>query len=71
MADEQWTTGAERRPEIRYQLTNPNKPVEAPKSWQTFELAPGDVLFVLRGYWHTTENIDESLHLVLQMKIPC
>jgi ribosomal protein L16 Arg81 hydroxylase len=63
--------GAERLPEIRFQLTDPTKPIEVPKQWRTIELEPGDVLFTPRGYWHSTENIDESLHLVLQMKMPC
>lgn len=62
--------GVERLSEFRHQLTNPDRPVEAPKQWQTVELAPGDVLFVPRGYWHSTENIEESLHLVLQMQMP-
>lgn len=62
--------GAERRPDIRPQLKDPTRPVERPKQWQTIEMTPGSVLFLPRGYWHTTENIDESLHLVLQMKMP-
>lgn len=61
--------GAERRPEIRYQLNDRNKPVEAPSTWETIEMVPGSVMFMPRGYWHTTENIDESLHLVLQVKL--
>lgn len=62
--------GAERRPEIRCQLKDPSRPVEKPREWQTIDLVPGSVMFMPRGYWHTTENIDESIHLVLQMKMP-
>jgi hypothetical protein len=32
------------------------------KQWTDIELTPGQVLFLPRGYWHTTENIDASLH---------
>jgi hypothetical protein len=72
--DLEWPTksgqaGAERRPEIQYQLKDRSKPVEAPKTWQTIEMVPGSVMFLPRGYWHTTENVDESLHLVLQVKL--
>jgi 50S ribosomal protein L16 3-hydroxylase len=63
--------GSERMSDIRFQLKDPSRPIEVPKQWRTIELAPGDVLFTPRGYWHSTENIDASLHLVLQMKMPC
>lgn len=63
--------GAENRAEIRYQLRDPEARVESPAQWSTIDLEPGSVLFMPRGYWHTTENIDESIHLVLQMKTPC
>jgi ribosomal protein L16 Arg81 hydroxylase len=61
--------GAERRPEIRFQLKDPARPVETPATWSSIEMVPGSVMFLPRGYWHTTENIDESLHLVLQVKV--
>ncbi|MDN3578321.1 cupin domain-containing protein [Chitinimonas viridis] len=61
--------GAEKRPDIRMQLKDPQRPVESPKSWDTIEMEPGSVMFLPRGYWHTTENIDESLHLVFQVKL--
>lgn len=62
--------GAERRAELRMQLFDPTRAVEEPKQWTSIELTPGSVLFLPRGYWHTTENIDASLHLVLQVKMP-
>jgi ribosomal protein L16 Arg81 hydroxylase len=73
--DLEWPTasgqaGAERRREIRLQLKDPNKVVAKPTRWQSIELQPGSVMFMPRGYWHTTENIDASLHLVLQVKMP-
>lgn len=61
--------GAESRPEIRAQLTDPARPVTLPSEYTTIEMVPGSVLFLPRGYWHTTENVDESVHLVLQTKL--
>lgn len=61
--------GAESRPEIRAQLTDPSRPVTRPTEYATIEMVPGSVLFLPRGYWHTTENLDASVHLVLQTKL--
>lgn len=38
-------------------------PKQMPKSAQTVELKPGSVLFVPRGYWHSTEAKGEALAL--------
>lgn len=56
-------------PAMRYQMNNPGAPVIPPTEWTTIDMVPGSVLYMPRGYWHCTESIDESIHLVLQVKM--
>lgn len=73
--DADWPTtsgspGAEKKvPQLRHQLNDPARPIRAPRHWSSIEMMPGSVLFLPRGYWHQTENIDASMHLVLQVKL--
>ena len=58
--------------ELAFQLKDPTRPIREPAQWQVVEMDPGSVMFMPRGYWHKVEeNIDESLHLVLQVRMPC
>ena len=59
------------RGELSFQVKNPAAPIAAPERWTSIEMRPGSVMFLPRGYWHRAENIDESLHLVLQVRMPC
>ncbi|MBE0377193.1 JmjC domain-containing protein [Pseudoalteromonas prydzensis] len=61
--------GAESRADIKHQFRTPGKPVAEPKEWDTVDLEPGSVMFLPRGYWHRTENIDSSIHIVLQVNL--
>ncbi|CAH9060198.1 hypothetical protein PSECIP111951_02893 [Pseudoalteromonas holothuriae] len=61
--------GSDYPPEVAMQLTNPEQPIEEPSEFETIDLEPGSVMFLPRGYWHRTENIDESMHLVLQVNL--
>lgn len=45
-------------------------PISMPQSAQTFELRPGSVLFVPRGYWHSTEARGEALALNFTFTAP-
>lgn len=57
--------------EMAFQLKDPSQPIREPERWQVVEMHPGSVMFMPRGYWHKVEqNIDESLHLVLQVRMP-
>jgi hypothetical protein len=56
-------------PAMRHQMNNPGTPIEPPTEWTTIDMVPGSVMYMPRGYWHCTESIDESIHLVLQVKL--
>lgn len=45
-------------------------PLSMPKSAQTIELKPGSMLFVPRGYWHSTEAQGEALALNFTFTAP-
>jgi 50S ribosomal protein L16 3-hydroxylase len=45
-------------------------PTQMPKSAQTIELKPGSLLFVPRGYWHSTEAKGEALALNFTFTAP-
>lgn len=45
-------------------------PTKMPKSTQTVELKPGSMLFVPRGYWHSTEALGEALALNFTFTAP-
>lgn len=45
-------------------------PVNMPESAQTIELKPGSMLFVPRGYWHSTEAKGEALALNFTFTAP-
>ena len=45
-------------------------PTEMPKGAQTIELKPGSMLFVPRGYWHSTEAKGEALALNFTFTAP-
>lgn len=45
-------------------------PTKMPESTQTVELKPGSVLFVPRGYWHSTEAHGEALALNFTFTAP-
>lgn len=45
-------------------------PVAMPKNTQTIELKPGSLLFVPRGYWHSTEAQGEALALNFTFTAP-
>lgn len=45
-------------------------PTKMPKSAKTIELKPGSVLFVPRGYWHSTEAQGEALALNFTFTAP-
>lgn len=45
-------------------------PTKMPKSVQTIELKPGSMLFVPRGYWHSTEAQGEALALNFTFTAP-
>jgi hypothetical protein len=64
------SVGSERDHLLRAELRDPARPIVAPTATQSIELSPGSVLFVPRGTWHTVENVEESLHLVLQTQLP-
>ena len=45
-------------------------PSEMPKSAQSIELKPGSLLFVPRGYWHSTEALGDALALNFTFTAP-
>ena len=49
---------------------NEELPTTMPKSAQTIELKPGSLLFVPRGYWHSTEAKGEALALNFTFTAP-
>lgn len=46
------------------------RPLRAPKTLKRVVLEPGSVLFLPRGWWHTTQTLDDSLHLDLLLATP-
>lgn len=72
--DVNWPTmggraGSEMHGNLRFQTNDMGKPIEEPTQWETVDLEPGSVMFLPRGYWHTTENTEDSIHLVLQVNL--
>ena len=45
-------------------------PTELPPSARRVELVPGSVLYLPRGWWHTTQTLEDSVHLDLLMALP-
>lgn len=43
---------------------------ELPPGAETIELEPGSVLFVPRGYWQTSELVDDALTLAFSFRVP-
>jgi 50S ribosomal protein L16 3-hydroxylase len=46
------------------------KPMRAPKKRTRVVLKPGSVLFLPRGWWHSTETLEDSMHLDLLAVVP-
>ena len=68
---ENWVTGTEVPGELRRYCESP-LPADMPKRRTTLELRPGDILYVPRGYWHSTEGSADSLSLFLGFSVtPC
>lgn len=63
------TMGTEPDPELDGYLED-DLPTEMPKDVITIELKPGSVLFVPRGYWHSTEAQGEALALNFTFTAP-
>jgi 50S ribosomal protein L16 3-hydroxylase len=63
------TMGAEPDSEMAGYMDQ-NFPVVMPPSAQTIELKPGSLLFVPRGYWHSTEAHGEALALNFTFTAP-
>jgi 50S ribosomal protein L16 3-hydroxylase len=42
-------------------------PQQMPEDTTDIELQPGSVLFMPRGYWHSTETLEDSVHIDLMM----
>lgn len=77
----EWTIGQNHNvawPAINHVAVEPVPPELAP-IWRgrapsagdtTLVLKPGSVMFLPRGYWHTTRTLDDSVHLDLMMPLP-
>ena len=63
------TMGLEVIPEMMSYLDQP-LPVTMPDDSEVFELRPGSLLFVPRGYWHETEATGEALSLNFTYSAP-
>ncbi|MBA2403985.1 MAG: cupin-like domain-containing protein [Bdellovibrionales bacterium] len=63
------TMGQETDPELMSYLEAP-LPTEMPVAAKTFELKPGSLLFVPRGYWHATEAEGDALSLNFTFTAP-
>lgn len=63
------TMGTDPDPEMSGYLDE-ELPKKMPKSTQTIELKPGSMLFVPRGYWHSTEAQGEALALNFTFTAP-
>lgn len=63
------TMGTMPDPEMMGYLEAP-LPSSMPKEVQTYELRPGSVLFVPRGYWHSTEAEGDALALNFTFTAP-
>lgn len=46
------------------------RPMRAPKKTRRVVLEPGSVLFLPRGWWHSTETLEDSVHLDLLLATP-
>lgn len=63
------TMGTEPDPEMQGYLKN-ELPTQMPDKIETVELKPGSLLFVPRGYWHSTEARGEALALNFTFTAP-
>lgn len=63
------TMGLEPDPEMMSYLEKP-LPESMPQNAQCFELKPGSLLFVPRGYWHSTEAEGDALALNFTFTAP-
>lgn len=63
------TMGTMPDPEMMGYLEAP-LPTSMPKEVETYELRPGSVLFVPRGYWHSTEAEGDALALNFTFTVP-
>jgi len=41
--------------------------LQEPTEYHSFDMTPGSVLYLPYGHWHRVENIEDSLHLVLNV----
>lgn len=64
-----FTMGQFPDPEMMSYLENP-LPTEMPASARIYELKPGSLLFVPRGYWHSTEAEEDALALNFTFTAP-
>lgn len=46
-------------------------PKAAKVRWMTFDLGPGDFLFIPQGWWHTVEGLDENVSVSFTCWKPC
>ena len=63
------TMGQPTDPELESYLHSP-MPMDFPKDSLVFELTPGSLLFVPRGYWHATEAAGDALSLNFTFTAP-
>ncbi|MNL22549.1 Cupin superfamily protein [compost metagenome] len=63
------TMGLESDPEMQGYLRRP-LPTEMPKDAQSIVLKPGSLLFVPRGYWHSTAAQEDALSLNFTFTAP-
>lgn len=63
------TMGQETDPELGSYLERP-LPTQMPKKVEGYELKPGSLLFIPRGYWHATESEGDSLALNFTFTAP-
>lgn len=61
---------AQALPEELALYSPPRLPAAMPRNATTVELEPGSVMFLPRGYWHTTHTHEESLALVFVLAPP-
>jgi 50S ribosomal protein L16 3-hydroxylase len=67
--DTGWVTGAPVPERLRLYCSE-ELPKEGPREFESFELAPGSVLYLPQGYWHATETIEDSLSVELGLALP-
>ena len=46
------------------------RPMKAPKKVRRLVMKPGSVLYLPRGWWHSTRTLDDSVHLDLLTVVP-